>query len=58
MNIHSYFTLGGKDLIKEYLNSLPKSEKVEGYYILEMLELHGSTYLSTLNTRQIEGKIW
>ena len=58
MKIHSYFTLGGKDLIREYLNNLPKSEKAEGYYILEMLELHGPTYLNTLNTRQIEGKVW
>lgn len=58
MNIHSYFTTGGKDLIKEYLDRLPKPEKAEGYYILEMLETHGRSYLSVLNTRQIEGRIW
>lgn len=58
MNILSYVTSGGKDLIIEYLNNLPKAEMAEGYYILEMLELEGKRYLDTLDTRQIEGKIW
>jgi phage-related protein len=58
MKIHSYFTSGGKDLIKEYLDDLPKSEKAEGYFILEMLETRGAVYFDNLNTRQIEGKIW
>lgn len=31
MKIHSYYTTGGKDLIIEYLNSLPKSEKAEKF---------------------------
>lgn len=30
MRVHSYVTFGGKDLIKEYLDDLPKSEKAEG----------------------------
>lgn len=58
MKIHSYITSGGKDLIIGYLNSLPNSEKAEGYFILEMLESVGISYLQTLDTRQIEGKIW
>jgi len=58
MKIHSYFTSGGKDLIKVYLDNLPKSEKAEGYFILEMLETQGAVYFDNLNTRQIEGKIW
>ena len=58
MNIHSYFTAGGKDLISEYLDNLPRSEKVEGYFILERLEMEGIDYLNNLNTRQIEGKLW
>ena len=58
MNILSYVTSGGKDLIIEYLNNLPKAEMAEGYYILEMLELEGIKYLNTLDTRQMEGKIW
>ncbi len=58
MKIHSYFTSGGKDLIREYLDSLTCSERAEGYFILEMLESKGISYLDTLNTRQIEGKVW
>lgn len=58
MKIHSYFTSGGKDLIREYLDRLTNSEKAEGYFILEMLGTKGMTYLESLNTRQIEGKIW
>ena len=50
MKIHSYFTSGGKDLIREYLDSLTCSERAEGYFILEMLELKGISYLDTLNT--------
>lgn len=58
MKIHSYFTSGGKDLIREYLDKLPNSEKAEGYFILEMLETQGVIYFDNLSTRQIEGKIW
>ena len=56
MKIHSYFTSGGKDLIKEYLDDLPKSEKAEGYFILEMLETRGAVYFDNLNTRQYRGE--
>ena len=58
MKIHSYFTSGGKDLIREYFDSLTCSERAEGYFILEMLESKGISYFDTLNTRQIEGKVW
>ncbi|HHT97722.1 MAG TPA: type II toxin-antitoxin system RelE/ParE family toxin [Clostridiales bacterium] len=58
MVIHSYCTPGGKDLIKEYLNGLPNSEKAEGYIILEELESKGVQYLDNLNTRHLGGKLW
>ena len=58
MKIYTYLTSGGKDLIKEYLNNLPVSEKAEGYFILDMLEEQGVAYFKNLNIRQIEGKIW
>ena len=58
MNIYTYTTIGGKDLIRDYLNCLPKSEQAEGYLILEMLEAKGRAYMDKLDTRQIEGKIW
>ena len=34
MQVHSYTTSGGKDLILSYLNSLPEKESAEGYYLI------------------------
>ncbi len=58
MNVFSYCTLGGKDLIREFLDDLPSRESAEGYYILEQLEKEGVPFLKTLNIRQLEGKLW
>jgi phage-related protein len=58
MKIYTYCSNGGKDLIREFFDSLPLRESVEGYYILEHLELEGCEFLKTLTTRQIEGKLW
>ncbi len=58
MNVYTYETNGGKDLIKEYLDKLPKKENAEGYLILELLEQKGTDFLQSLNTRQLEGKLW
>ncbi len=58
MNVLSYCTSGGKDLIREFLDELPSRESAEGYYIIEQLELHGLEFLKTLNTRQLEDKLW
>lgn len=58
MNIYTYETKGGKDLIKEYLDKLPKKESAEGYFIIKSLEKEGAPFLEMLNTRQLEGKLW
>ncbi len=58
MKILSYCTMGGKDLIREFLDDLPSRESAEGYYIIEQLELQGIDFLKTLNTRQLENKLW
>ncbi len=58
MNVHTYYTNGGKDLIREYLDNLPKRESVEGYFIIESLEAEGLSFLENLNTRQLERKLW
>ena len=58
MNVFTYSTQGSKDLIREYLDSLPKRESVEGYYIIENLEKEGISFLETINTRQLERKLW
>ena len=31
MNVYTYTTLGGKDIIREYLDSLSREESAEGY---------------------------
>ena len=58
MNVHHYETSGGKDLILEYIDELPKNEKAEGLLILEILEEEGLTAFDVLNTRQLKGKLW
>ena len=58
MNVFTYTTLGGKDLIRDFLDSLPKREIAEGYFILQELENQGVEFLKTLNTRQLERKLW
>lgn len=58
MNIHHYKTNGGKDLILEYIDGLPKNEKAEGLVILEKLAEDGLEALNVLNTRQLRGKLW
>ena len=58
MNIHHYETSGGKDLILEYIDELPKSERAEGLSILGKLEEEGYEALLVLKTRQLRGKLW
>lgn len=58
MNIHTYETAGGKDLIRNYLDSLSANESAEGYHIIELLENDGLEALDTLNTRQLDKKLW
>ncbi len=58
MKILTYCSAGGKDLIREYLDCLPLREAVEGYYILEHLECEGYEFLKSINTRQIDEKLW
>ncbi len=58
MNVHHYETRGGKDIILEYIDELPKNEKAEGLTILEKLEDEGFAALDVLNTRQLRAKLW
>jgi len=39
MNVYTYKTSGGKDLIRNYLDSLPQDESAEGYHIIENIYL-------------------
>ena len=58
MTIHDYVTQGGKNVIKEYLSSLPDNEMKEGYRIRHEIILNGVEALKGLNTRQLRGKLW
>ena len=58
MEILDYVTAGGKNVITEYLNSLPNHEKDAGYQIREVIEELGLLALASLKTRQLKGKLW
>ena len=58
MRIHDYHTVAGKNLIKEYLRSLPQTEMYVGYHIRHMLGSKGLSALDALDTRQLRGKLW
>ena len=38
MTLHSYYSNSGKDLILEYVNSLPEDEKTDGLSVMESME--------------------
>jgi len=58
MKIVDYTTAGGKNLIIEYIEDLPKKEKVEAYVIRKEIEVGGMQAIDELNTRQLKGKLW
>ncbi len=37
MNLHYYYSQSGKNLILEYIDSLPVDEQVDGYSVLECI---------------------
>ena len=58
MKILDYYTDGGKNLIKEYLGSLPISECTYGYGIRHKIIHEGIKAFEGLDTRQLLGKLW
>lgn len=58
MNVFTYTTAGGKDLIIQYLDKLPNNESAEGFRIIRSLENYGFTALERENTRQLRSKLW
>jgi len=58
MKIIDYHTAGGKNLIKEYLSSLPRTECNVGYAIRHKIVKSGLAALDELDTRQLKGKLW
>ena len=39
MILHNYLSNSGRDLIYEYINSLPEAEKIDGYTVLHPQEV-------------------
>ena len=58
MIIQDYITQSGKNVIKEYLGSLPINEMQEGYKIRHEIILNGIEALKKLNTQQLKGELW
>ena len=58
MRIHDYHTAAGKNLIKEYLHTLPQPEMYVGYRVRHMLGSRGLSALEELDTRQLISKLW
>jgi len=58
MEIIDYHTEGGKNLIKEYLSSLPVPERTYGYGIRHKVTNEGLKAFEGLDTRQLFGKLW
>jgi len=57
LRIHDYHTAAGKNLIKEYLKTLPKTEMFVGYKIRHKLGSGSISVLEELDTRQLKGKL-
>jgi phage-related protein len=58
LEIYDYKTIGGKNLILEYIESLSKSEKLELYDIRHEIRKNGLDAFEKLDTRQLRGKLW
>ena len=58
MKIHDYTAAGGKNLIKEYLSSLPVHERTHGYGIRHKIISEGISAFGGLDTRQLYKKLW
>ena len=58
MTIYDYCTEGGKNLILEYILSLPKNQQVAIIDVRNEIEKNGLEAFQKLNTRQLRGKLW
>jgi len=58
MEIHDYVTIGGKNLIREYISTRPIQERRELYKIRHAIILNGMAAFQELNTRQLKGKLY
>jgi len=55
MNVHSYYSSSGKDVILKYIEKLSIDERVDGFRVLECME---QNRMNELKIKPWEGKIW
>jgi len=58
MRIYDYTTSGGKNLIKEYIGTLPVERKTEILEIRQLIRQKGMDAFPLLATRQLFKKLW
>lgn len=58
MEIYDYVTAGGKNIIIDYIDGLPKAERLSLYEIRDEIRENGLDALEKLKTRQLRGKLW
>lgn len=58
MKIYDYTTLGGKNLILNYIEKLPIEPKVKALQIRRMIEDEGVNAFTKLNTRRLFSKLY
>ena len=58
MDIYDYTTLGGKNLIMEYIESLPTASKTEILAVRQLIREKGMEAFPLLVTRQLYKKLW
>jgi len=58
LDIYDYHTAGGKNLITEYIDSLPPAERLEIYDVRKAINESGLIVFTHLNTRHLRGKLW
>lgn len=58
MEIYDYTTSGGKNLIIDYIDNLPRVEKLRMYDIRKEIRRSGLDAFEKLTTRQLYGKLW
>lgn len=55
MKVHSYYSSSGKDLIREYIKSLPADERVDGFSVLDCMR---QDRMDELRLKPWQGKVW
>jgi phage-related protein len=58
LEIYDYSTSGGKNLITEYIDTLPSDERLTIYDVRTEIRKNGLLAFVKLNTRQLRGKLW